>query len=317
LTINNTFMATATDSEIQYDEYGYKIPTPEELAKQRADQEAERLKTEQTLKLVGAMNQTVAPLPMTLPTQSTPVGPPLNLPVSRGRMYMGPAMSPQQESAFMQTPSTTSQNLMPPPSGPPASRLERAQATDQPGSRTIGINDEPPYSDLSLANQQNMMRYNAMKAFDAGDRSPETMAAAMGNTRGLPSPMSAAQQLNYSLQAKRLSQDKEIAMEREKRLLNPPATETETIPAVTGSDAVPAQAARSGFLGIGVRPAIPAVPAVAARGERKITRKVQPATPDGSGIPQSFVDYLKAHPESADSFDQKYGKGSAARILGK
>jgi hypothetical protein len=51
--------------------------------------------------------------------------------------------------------------------------------------------------------------------------------------------------------------------------------------------------------------------------ETKRTRHVPvqaPAT-DTSGIPQSFVAYLKAHPDSAKSFDLKYGKGAAAKIL--
>jgi hypothetical protein len=94
-------------------------------------------------------------------------------------------------------------------------------------------------------------------------------------------------------------------------------TETETIPANPGSPGSPALAARSGFLGIGARPAIPAVAAVPATGERKITRKVPVEAPasDIANIPKASVDYLKAHPAAAKSFDQKYGKGAAAKIL--
>ena len=112
-------------------------------------------------------------------------------PTPQGRMYMGPSMSPDQEQQFMQSPAGTRTNLMPPPSGPPPSRLEQAQAADPPGSRTIGIHDEPPYSDASMANQQNAMRYEAMKKFQAGDRSPEVMAAAMGTMRGQLRPQAA------------------------------------------------------------------------------------------------------------------------------
>lgn len=55
-----------------------------------------------------------------------------------------------------------------------------------------------------------------------------------------------------------------------------PATDTvtEKIPAVEGTPEVPAQAARSGFLGIGARPAVPFQPAVPATPERTITRRV-------------------------------------------
>ena len=206
-------------------------PTPDEL------QAAELAKTAQTLQLVREMNQTVAPLPATLPTQAAPVAPPpppmtgtqpppgalppgaLTAgapptpqpapggmppaapvqppagppppPTPQGRMYMGPSMTAPQESAFMQSPAGTRTNLMPPPSGPPPSWREKQDASDEALFQKTGVRAhtlgegpsyEPPYSDASLANQQNMMRYNAMKAFDAGDRSPETMAAAMGVT---------------------------------------------------------------------------------------------------------------------------------------
>ena len=53
-------MATAdktTQDKPQLDEFNEPIPTQEEMNKQAADREAERLKTEETIKLVGAMNQ--------------------------------------------------------------------------------------------------------------------------------------------------------------------------------------------------------------------------------------------------------------------
>ena len=116
-------------------------------------------------------------------------------------MYMGPA---DQEGAFMSSPAGTRMNLMPPPTpdqseGAAArialatggesdqARLARLQSADQPGTRTIGTHTEPPYSDASMANQQNMMLYNARKRFDSGDRSPEIVEMALG--AAAPKPM--------------------------------------------------------------------------------------------------------------------------------
>lgn len=213
---------TATDTERQYDEFGEPIPTEEELAKQRADQEAERLKTEQALKLAGGMTGLEGQLPNTLPTQVAPV-PAVPQPAAmggaayqegrgigvlaappratnQGRMYMGPAMAPQQEQQFMQSAPGTRMNLMPPPpvmspdqqaamqgsmaagtgGESNASALARLQAADVPGSRTIGVQSEPPYSDASVANQRNATIYEALRKIQAGDKSPETAAIAMG-----------------------------------------------------------------------------------------------------------------------------------------
>jgi hypothetical protein len=294
---------TTTQDKPQLDEFGEPIPTQEEMNKQAADREAERLKTDQTIKLVGAMNQTVAPLPMTLPTQSSPVGappppmtgtqPPPGAPVApppqpgappmapQGRMYMGPSMTAPQESAFMQSPAGTRTNLMPPPSGPPPSRLQQLQAQDQPGSRTLGIRDEPTYSDASMANQQNAMRYEAMKKFDAGDRSPEVIAAAMG--RAAPNQMTPYQQAQVQRWNKpsTITPYQQAEIDRWKRQDSKPETQTETekIAATPGSAGVEAQSARKGIFGIGARPATAAVPAVAPQGERTITRKVPVETP--------------------------------------
>src|SRR5450830_1140270 len=85
-----------------------QTPTPEDL------QAAELAKTKQALLVAHAMQQTEAQLAGRLPTQPTqppppapvqPPGTPLPMPVSHGRMYMGPAMSLGQEQAFMQSPS--------------------------------------------------------------------------------------------------------------------------------------------------------------------------------------------------------------------
>lgn len=196
-----------------------QTPTPEEL------QAAELAKTRQALLVSAAMQQGEAQLPSRLPTQPAPppqpggtpayefgrgigvLRPPAPPPVPpqpapQGRMYMGPAMDPQQEAAFMQSAPGTRTNLMPPP--PPQSdeaqaamqtrmaaatggesdtaTLTRMQAADPEGSRTIGVQSEPKYSDASMANQQNAMRFEAMKKFDAGDHSPEVLAAAMGRS---------------------------------------------------------------------------------------------------------------------------------------
>ena len=301
---------TNTQDKPQLDEFGEPIPTQEEMNKQASDREAERLKTDQTIKLVGAMNQTVAPLAMTLPTQAAPVGappPPMTgtqsppsapvapppqpsagaayqfgrgigvlaappTPTNQGRMYMGPAMAPGQEQQFMQSAPGTRMNLMPPPAPmPPQAQatmqgrlaaatggesdpaaLSRLQAADAPGARTLSVRSELPYSDASMANQQNAMRYEAMKKFDAGDRSPEVMAAAMGSTRGVPSAEQQAR-LNETIRHNKVTeagrppsdlvtkvQNGKTYQQRNGQWVHVPDvrntmdTETETIPAAGG-----------------------------------------------------------------------------------
>ena len=155
----------------------------------------------------------------------------------------------------MQSPAGTRTNLMPPPSGPPPpqpTRLQQAQATDQPGSRTIAINDEPKYSDASMANQRNAMLYEAMKKFDAGDRSPEVMAAAMGSTKGLASADQQAR-LNETIRHNKVTEAGKPPSDLVEKVVNgktyqlrngqwfhvpdvrnPMDTETETIPPAGG-----------------------------------------------------------------------------------
>lgn len=204
-----------SDYQSSPDERTDQTPTPDEL------QAAEMAKTRQALLVAAAMQQSESQLPNRLPTQAAPVAPPQRPPGTPGyefgrgigvlrppaappppqpRMYMGPASGPALDRfSAGQGPSTV--NLMPPPAAMPsqaqsamqgrlaagtggesdAAALARIQAADAPGSRTLAVRSEPRYSDASLANQRNAMLYNAMKKFDAGDRSPEVMAAAMGS----------------------------------------------------------------------------------------------------------------------------------------
>lgn len=195
-----------------------KEPTPEER-KQKAVMLGVTL--EGLAALEGKVSSGV------LPTQAAPVAPPPQpgpgagaayqfgrgigvlaappTPVNQGRMYMGSALTPPQEQAFMQSAPGT--RIVPPPPAPlppdaqaalqgrmaaatggesPAAALSRLQAADIPGGRTIAVNSEPPYSANSLANQHSMMIYDAMKKFDAGDKSPEVMSLILGNRGVIP-----------------------------------------------------------------------------------------------------------------------------------
>ena len=201
-------MANETDTQTSMDEWLTPEPaeTEEERKKrlaeeeaQRADAQAELDKTDRMLRLAGAMDQTIAPLPTTMPTQTAPVAAPMAPP--RNNSYMGPNIaspdaSPQQffrDNPFLQG---THSFITPPEPSPEAaarvaygtggesdrSRLARLQAADQPGTRTIGTHTEDPYSDASVANQRNQMIYGAMKAYQGGDRSSENVALLMSQT---------------------------------------------------------------------------------------------------------------------------------------
>jgi len=137
---------------------------------------------------------------------------------TQGRMYMGPAMTGEQESAFAAAPRGARINLMPPPTGPAPTRLEQVQMLDRPGTgtygpdrgdRTIGIRDATP--DLSAAGAQNMMRYEAMQKWRAGDRSPETMAMALGQTRGSTGAITPYQSANIENEKARIAIAKQLA----------------------------------------------------------------------------------------------------------
>lgn len=261
--------------EGQLDEFGIPIPTQE-------DMEAEYLRTHQTIALADQMRREEAQLPTDIGpapmlTQVTPSAPPLTLPVSRGRMYMGPALSSAQEREFLQSAPGTSINLVAPPTAPAPTRLERLQAMDRPGTRTVSLMEESPYSDVSMAAQQAMMRYEAIRRFNAGDRSPETVAAALGTKVTTPRARQTAVVPGVGL----------VDRETGSVITPVPQTETvtETIPATEGVPATPGQAARSGFLGIGARPAVPATAAIPAAGEKKITRKVTVTSPTATSTP--------------------------------
>ena len=241
----------------------------------------------------------VAPPPMLINRggQQYP-GTPAPAPTGQGRMYMGPASG---EGALMQSAPGTRMNLMPPPAPvPPQSQaamrarlaagtgaesdpaaLSRLQAADQPGSRTIAVRSEPQYSDASLANQRNAMLYNAMKKFDAGDRSPEVMAAAMGSAA--PKAMTPYQQAQVERWNKpsTITPYQQAEIERWKRQDLKPETQTVTehIPRKEGVAGTPAQPARKGYLGIGARAAVPAVPEVPTQEARTISRKVPVEAP--------------------------------------
>lgn len=207
-------MANGTNEDQQLDEFGFPIPSEEELFAERQRIENERKKAATAIQLSGAASALEGALPSALPTQTAPLTPPAGFepalmaeqerlnqvaaarakipgigvrtdipaaPDTQGRMYMGPNIGAAE---LARIPEGGRISLMPPAVTPPASRLEQLQALDRPGSRTIGIREEPPYSDASLAASQNRMKYEAIQKFMAGDRSPAIVMAAIGGTGG-------------------------------------------------------------------------------------------------------------------------------------
>src|ERR1019366_1158566 len=152
---------------------------------------------------------------------------------------------------------------------------------DAPGSRTLAVRSESPNSDASLANQRNAMLYNAMKKFDAGDRSPEVMAAAMGSAA--PRTMTPYQQAQVERWNKpsTITPYQQAEIDRWKRQDSKPEMQTvaKHLPAVPGVPGTPAQAASRGFLGIGAHPAIPATPGVPDEPPTSVTRKMPVESP--------------------------------------
>jgi hypothetical protein len=90
-------------------------------------------------------------------------------------------------------------------------------------------------------------------------------------------------------------------------------TETEVIPATRGRAAVP-ETTEGGFLGIGSR-TVPAVPAVPATRERRITRHIPVGQSHKAAPPKSAIAYLREHPRTRDAFDAWYGEGMADNYL--
>lgn len=165
-----------------------------------------------------------APVAPVVPPQQPPVEPP------RNRMFMGPNIggptNPQEffgdlsPNRLIMPPAMRNPGPLPPQAqaamqarlaagtgaeSDPAA-LSRLQAADRPGSRTIDVRSESPTSDASLANQRNQMLYNAMKKFDAGDRSPEVQALILG--KAAQRPMSAFQQVSSIQRQQQLDQQK-------------------------------------------------------------------------------------------------------------
>lgn len=205
-------MADDTDEGRQLDEFGFPIPTEEELA-------AERAKTDQVLQLNAAAAAAENQLPADMPpspmlTQLQPPTAPLNLPVSKGRMYMGPTMSPTEEAAFHAMPSGTSINLMPPPAGPPLGPLERLQAADLPGQRTLSI---------GAAYDPAMERYQAQQAIQSAiQRGIPSSDAIRLYGQGLFPPergaMTDFQRANALMRQQQLNQQAKAEADRQRRL---------------------------------------------------------------------------------------------------
>lgn len=135
----------------------------------------------------GITPQAAPPIPS--PVGIQPPAAPLNLPVSAGRMYMGPMLSAAEEAAFRASKAPTSVNLMPPPVV--QSELERLRASDLPGSRTISIRRDIPMpvperaSELpsfALSEYQRMRNAGASEP-EARSRSGIDLAAQFGRSR--------------------------------------------------------------------------------------------------------------------------------------
>jgi type II secretory pathway pseudopilin PulG len=303
------------------------------LQEQRLQEERDQSRTAQTVQLADKAAQVASVLPDTLPTQG-PVVSPRVLPegVSRlsnpqGRMYMGPApgealvppglaysaMTPDSgvgaagRVAAATAPQTISAPLVPP------ERLAAAQAMDQPGSRTISIRNEAPYSDetMRLARARSIFELN-QKMSQGGQLTAEEIQAAMGQpvglSRGLGREMTANQAARNAMEAQK------IEMARQK--LNapkviPPETITETVKydAVQPQIGQPEIPGRSGLFGLGARPPVPATPDIPGQPARTITRKVPVETTPIEQLKETKKVLTKA---KAAEFKQR-AKGNRAK----
>ena len=284
--------------------------TAEDLAAQEAEAERKRLEARDALLAMQQIeNQVASPTvgptllnrrgqpysgsamaPVSAPLLENPesVGPaPLSLPLApgHGRMYMGPASGARLDE-WNAGIGPSSVNLVPPPTGPSLTRLQELQALQKPDSTgfqrstTIGIRDEDPLSDFSMARGSNMMVVNARMQVAADqaagkESSPQTLMAAMGGgSTGMFTPAQAAAAADRRrVQDWREQQAEQAQAWREQQA--GAQTMTETFDAVRGQAATPGTPERVGFWG-GKIPAVPATPGVEARGKLSVTKKVMP-----------------------------------------
>lgn len=134
-------------------------------------------------------------------------------PDTTGRMYMGPMIGQEQLSRI---PEGGRINLMPPPSGPPPTALERLQALDRPGSETISIRQDVPIpvpegkSPVFAA----MQEWNRLGALGIP---PEERARLIGPEYFLPRAgmtLTPAQQANLKLREEQINVQKQAENRR-------------------------------------------------------------------------------------------------------
>ena len=291
-------------------------------------------KTAQTLALVQQAKQEEAaaqgkPLPQAMP-QMPPQGPPLagaayqegrgigvlnppTSPASQGRMYMGPAMSPQQEQQFSTSAPGTRINLMPPP--PANAQDQRAAALQSvPGAqnmedvqswRNVAATDKPGVSTTLPGVQR--PRYEGQDVFEAQQNIQDAIRNGMDPGMALQTyggPLLAGQLGRKGVGAQQREQPRWVPADpntgapghfetsagavRFAPTVRPPAapkpppmdTVRSVIPAVTGKPGVPAvpEIPQKRFLGMPVpftgKPGSPEVPSIPSSPQRTITERV-------------------------------------------
>lgn len=287
----------ADENDRPVDEFGEPILT-------QAEQETERARQEE----LRRTSEEAAALERQLPSSAQP----LSLPVSQGRMYLGPAMTPEQEAAFHVAPSLSSRVLVPPPTAESsAGAAARVAAATAPPTISAAAGAPSPtsiYPEMRQFYAQQQIR-NAVAAGMPMDQAvqtygPEFFARSSGrryNVHGV----GLVDESGKVLASVPKTKTRPIAVagvglvdpDSGTIIAAPPRTETVTdvIPASEGTPGSPAIPARSGIFGIGARPAVPAVPATPATPERRITRKVPITEPDGTTkpIPSNKSDLVK------------------------
>lgn len=201
----------------------------------------------------------------------------LNLPISSGRMYMGPALKPGAEEAFLQMPSGTSWNLAPPPTAPAPTELERLQAADLPGSRTISIRRDVPMpmpEDPRMARFAMLEEYQRLRA--AGVPETEAVSRIGLNYFGTQmKPITPYQQENLAMQRRRL----DLAEASQEAKTAPVETVTEIVPDEPGLPTIPATPGeKRSLFGIDFLrrdiPPTPEIPGTPGKPAQRITRKI-------------------------------------------